>query len=98
MPADLMAVLQITIPVGGLDLEAAVVTKKLVACRDIDVVAIECNAAQAAVGAANLEVYVTLVPVDVLLDFLFFKINRIYAAVTLALPTTAHDGCCDEHW
>ncbi len=93
-----MAVLQIAVPVGGHDFEATVVTKKLVACRDINVVAIECNAAQATVGAATLEVYVALVPVDALLDLLFFKINRIYAAVTLALPTTAHDGCCDELW
>ena len=37
-------------------------------------------------------------PVDVLLDILFFKIDRIYAAVTLALPAAAYDGCCDELW
>ena len=44
------------------------------------------------------EVYVALVPVDVLLDLLFLKIDRKYAPVTLALPAAAHDGCRDELW
>ena len=70
--------------------------KKFVACGNQYIVTVECNAAQVPVGAAALEVYIALVPVDMLLNFLFLKIDRKYAAVTLALPAATHDGCRDE--
>ena len=93
-----MAVLQIAVPVGSHDFEAAVVTKKFVARGDQVIVTAERNTAQAPVSAAALEVYVALVPVDGLFDLLIFKIDRKYAAVTLALLAAAHDGCCDKLW
>ena len=93
-----MTVLQIAVLVKTLNLEAAVVTKKFVACGDIHIVTAERDAAQPPVRAATLEVYLARVPVDPLLDFLFLKIDCIYASVALALLTAAYDGCCDELW
>ncbi len=93
-----MAMLQIAVPVGGHEFEAAVVTKMFVACGDQDIVTAKRNAAQAPVSAATLEVYVTLVPVDVLFDLLVIKIDRKYAAVTLALLAATHDGCRNQCW
>ena len=86
-----MAVLQIAVHTRSLNLEAAVVTKEFVACGYQDFVTTECHAAQAPVAAAALEVYLARIPVDVLKDILFLKINRIYAAVTLAVPAAAYD-------
>ncbi len=93
-----MAVLQITVRIGSPDFEAAIVMKKFVACGDQDVVVAECDTAQAPVATAALEVYLARVPVDQLLDVLLLKIDHKYAAVTLAFPAAAYDGCCDELW
>ena len=93
-----MAVLQIVVLVGGLYFEALVVTKKLVARGDQNIVTAERNAAQTPVGATALEINIALVPVDMLHNLLFLKIYRIYTAVTLALPAATYDGCCDERW
>ena len=93
-----MAVLQIAALIRSLHFEAAVVAKKFVACGNQYIVTVECNAAQAPVGAAALEVYIGRVPIDMLRNLLFLKIDRKYAAVTLALPAAAHDGCRDELW
>ncbi len=93
-----MAVLQVAVPVGSLDFETAVVTKKFVACGNQDIFTAERNAAQAPVGAAALEIYAALVPVDLLFHLLILKIDRKYASVTLALLTATHNGCCDELW
>jgi hypothetical protein len=96
--ADLMAALQITVPVGSHDLEAAVITKKFVACGDQDIVTTERNTAKAPVGTAAFEVYVAFVPVDVLFDLLILEIDYEYATMTLTLFTTADYGRCDELW
>ena len=96
--ADFVAMLQISVLMGVLNREATVITKKFVACGDVDIVTIEGDATQAPVGAATFEVYSAVVPVYVLHDFLFFKIDRKYAAVTFALLTAAHDRCCNEFW
>ena len=93
-----MAVLQIKVRTGSPDFEAAIVMKKFVACGDQDVVVAECDAAQAPVTAAALKVDLTRVPVDQLHNILILKIDRKYAAVTLAFPAAAYDGCCDELW
>ena len=90
-----MAVLQIAVRVGSPELEAAVVMEQLVACGDEDIVVAECDTAQAPVAAAALEIDLARVPVDQLHDILFLKIDRIYAAVTLAFPAATYDGCCN---
>ncbi len=93
-----MAVLHIAVLMRALNLEAVVVKKKFVARGDIDIVTVECDATKAPVCAAAFEIYPARVPVDVLHDFLFLKIYRIHAPVTLALLAAAHDGSCDELW
>ena len=91
-----MAVIQIIVLAESLDFETAVATKKYVACGDQDIFVAECDAAHTPVAAAALEVNLALVPVEELLNLLRLKIDRKYAALTLALPAAAHDGCCDE--
>ena len=91
-----MAMLQIAVLARSLDFEVAIVTKKFVARCNQNIVIVECNAAQTPVGTAALEVYFGRVPVDVLLNLLFLKIDRKYAAVTLALLAATHDGCRDQ--
>lgn len=93
-----MAVLQIAVRAGRPDLEATVVMEKLVACSDKDIVIAECDTAQAPIAAAALEVDLARVPVDQLHDILILKIDCKYAAVTLAFPAAAYDGCCDQLW
>ena len=69
--------LQVLVLIRSLYFKAAVVTKKLVACGNQYVVTVECNTAQAPVGAAAFEVNFARVPVDVLLNFLFLSIRLI---------------------
>lgn len=93
-----MAVLQIVVLIGSPDFEAAVETKKFVTCSDQDIVITECNAAQAPITTAAFKVYLARVPVDQLHNILLLKIDHKYAAVTLALPAAAYDGCRDDCW
>ncbi len=93
-----MAVLQITVRTGSPDFEAAIKMKKFVAGGDIDIVVSECNTPQAPVAAAAFEVYIGLVPVDMLHDLLFLEIDCIHATVTLALLAAAHNGGRNECW
>ena len=91
-----MAVLQILVLVGSFDLEATVVAKKLVARGNQYIVTVESNATQATVGTSTLEVYLGLVPVDVLLNLLFLEIDCKCTTVTLTLSAATHDGCSEE--
>ena len=93
-----MAVIQVEVFTETLDFEAAVATKKYIACGNQDFFVAECDAAQTSVAAAAPEVNLARVPVNVLLNLLLVKIDQKNAAVTLALPTPAHDRCCDELW
>ncbi len=93
---DFMTVFEVAISEGILDLEVAVITEELVACGDIDVVARECDASQATIGTAAVKVDLGRVPVDLLLAFLFLKVDGEYAAVALALPAATHDRSRDQ--
>ena len=96
--ANLLAVIQVLVLADILDFETAVVPKQLIASCNQDISVAECDATQTPVATAALEVNLALVPVDSLLDFLFLKVNRIYAAVTLPLLAASHDRCCYERW
>jgi hypothetical protein len=89
--ADLVAVLQKAIPIRAADTKATIVDKQLVTRRYKNPVTIELDAAQTTIGAAPFEVDLARVPVDVLKTFLPFKVDRKYAAMALALLTSAHD-------
>ena len=86
-----MALLQLMVLASRPDFEVVVVTEKFVACCNQHFVTVECNAAQAPVSTAALEVYLARVPVDRLQHFLLFKIDHEYAAVTLTFAAAAHD-------
>jgi len=91
-----VAVLQIAIAPGITDLEVAVVTEQFVTARNINIIAIEANASQAAVCATAFEIDATGIPVDMLFTVLILEINRKNAAVALALLAAAHNGGRDE--
>ena len=90
-----MTVFEIAISEGVLNLESAVVTEKLITCSDINIVAGECYATQAAISAATFEVDLGRVPVDVLFNFLFLEINSEYAAVAFTLMAAPHNRSRD---
>lgn len=81
---------------GADGFEVGGVGEQFVAGGNIDSVAVERDAAQAAVGAAALPVDVGGVPVDRLVDRLPFEVDQIYAAVALALLASANDRACDK--
>jgi len=89
-------VLQIAVSVGLFDLEVSVVAVQLVACRDIDVVTVKGNAAQAAISPAAFKVDFARVPVDMLLARLGLEIDREYAAMAFALLAATYDGRSDK--
>ena len=64
--------------------------EELVACRDVDDLAVEGDAAQAAVPAAALPVDVRRVPVDDLADLARVEVDQVDAAMALALVAAAH--------
>ncbi len=86
-----MAVLQISISVRLLDLKITVVAIQLIAGGDVDVITVECDAAQATICPATFKVYAARVPVDMLLARLRIEIDRVYAAVAFALLAATHD-------
>ncbi len=96
--ANLLTVIQILVLAGSLDFESAIVAEKFVASGNQNIFVAECNAAQAPVAAAALDVNLARVPVEVVLDFLFIKVDPIDAAVTSAPAVTTHDRCRDELW
>ncbi len=93
-----MTVFEIAVSEGVLNLETAVVTEKLITCSDIDIVAGECYAAQAAIGAATFKVDLSRVPVDVLFTFLLLEINSENTAVAITLLAAPYNGSRDSYW
>jgi hypothetical protein len=91
-----MTVFEVAILERLLDFEGTVVTKELVTRGNINVVAGECDAAQAPVGAAAFEIDFLGVPVDVLFAFLFLEIDGEDAAMTFALLAAPHDRGRDQ--
>jgi len=91
-----VAVLQIAISIGTLDLEVPVVAVKFVTGSDINIVTIEGDSSQAPVCAAAFKIDVAGIPVDVLFTGLFVEINGVYAAVAFTLLAAADDGSRDE--
>ena len=73
-----------------------VVTEQFIARGDVDVVAVELDAAQSAVGTAPLEVDAARVPVNVLHNLAPLEVDRVDPAVALPLLGAADDGCGDE--
>ena len=94
--ADFVAVLQVPVAVRRLDLEVPVVPEQFVARGDVDGVLVELDAAQAPIRTASFEIDAAGIPVDVLDDLAPVEIDRIHAAVALALLGASHDGRGDE--
>jgi hypothetical protein len=69
----------------------AVITKKLIACRDINIIAEKCNASQTAICTATFKINLGPVPVYVLLTFLFIEIDSEYTAMAFTLLTSPHN-------
>src|SRR5690606_8955776 len=63
---------------------------------DVDGLAVEGDAAQAAVPAAALPIDRSSVPVDRPADVAPFEVNEVYATVALALVRASDDGRRDE--
>jgi hypothetical protein len=76
---------------GAHGLEIGRVRKQFVAGGDIDEVAVERDAAQAAVPATPLPVDVRRVPVDRLTDVALLEIEQVNTAVTLPLTAATDD-------
>jgi len=93
-----VAVFQIAISIGLGDLKIAVIAKQLIAGGNVNIIAVESNAAQATIRASAVEIYVARIPVDVLLTRLLFEVDCVYAAVTLTLLTATNDRCRDKFW
>ena len=58
---------------------------------DVNVITVECDAAQATIRPATFKVYAARVPVDMLLACLRIEIDRVYTAVAFALLAATHD-------
>ena len=67
-----MAVFQVTIAVGMLDFEIAIVAKEFIAGSDVDVIAVESDSTQTSIRTAAFEIDTAGIPVDVLFAGLFF--------------------------
>ena len=93
-----MAMLEVAVFEGTLNSEIAVVTIKLVTCRDIDIVTGEGNTAQAAVGAAAFKVDFSRVPIDMLFTFLLHEINSEYTTVAFSLMAAPHNRRRNQLW
>src|SRR5262245_30662843 len=85
-----MAVLQVGVPPGADAAEVRRIGKELVAGGDVDGLAVERDAAQAAVPATALPVDVRRVPVEDLPDLARIEVDQVHAAVALALVAAAH--------
>lgn len=87
---DLMAVLQVVIPKGFFYLEFGIEHEYFVAGGDINVVASKRDAAEAPVGTATRKVYFARIPVEDLGCLARLQVDKIDAAVTLALFAAAN--------
>ncbi len=93
---NFVTVFQVVIAKGRLNREITVITEELVTCRNINIVTVEGNAAQTAVGATTLEANLAGIPVYVLFTPLVFEIDGENPAVTFTLPGAAHHRCRDK--
>ena len=93
---DLVAMLEIGIAPGAEPAEVRRVGEELVARGDVDDLAVEGDAAQAAIPAAALPVDVGRVPVDDLADLAPVEVDQVDAAMALALVAAAHHRGRDE--
>ena len=89
---DLVAVLQVAVTPGADAAKLRGISKQFVTGGDVDGVSIEGDAAQSAVPAAALPVYVGFVPVDGLHHGLILRIDQVNASVALPLLAAANDG------
>jgi len=87
---------QVAVPIRAADIKAAIVDKQLVTRSNKDLVTIELDASQTAIGTAAFKVDLTGIPVDMLKALLLFKVDRKYATMALALLTAAHDRGRDQ--
>ena len=94
----LVAVFQIAIAIRFFDRKFLVIAKQLVAGGDVDIVAVEGDAAQASIRPPAFEINIARIPVDVLLTRLLFEVDRVYAAVALTLLAATNDRCRDKFW
>src|SRR3990167_1878696 len=89
---NFMAVLQIGVAVRSDDLEILVKGKELVACRDVNEILKDTDAAKPAIGAAPFKVDAAIIPVKQLLADIPVEINEIKTAMTVALIGAADNG------
>ena len=90
---DLVAMPQVRVAPGSEQPEVGRVGEELVARRDVDHLAIEGDAAQAAIPAAALPVDVGGVPVDGLPDLAPLEVDEVHATMAFALVAAAdHRG------
>ena len=75
--------------------EAGGVSKELIAGGNVNSVVIECDAAQAAIRAAPMPVYVRGIPVNNLRDTTLPEIEQVDATVAVAFLGTANDRGCE---
>ena len=93
---DLVAMPEVRVAPRSDQLEVRRVGEELVARGDVDDLAVEGDAAQAAVPAAALPVDGGRVPVDDLPHVPSLEVDEVHAAVALALVAAADDGRRDE--
>ena len=93
LAADFVTVLQIAIAIGILNSEVAIEAKQLIACGDIDIIIVEGNTTQTAIGSSAVEIDLAFVPVDVLLPGPILEIDGKYSTMTLPLLTASDDRC-----
>ena len=87
---DLVAVPEVGIPVGALQLKVRGIAEQLVAGGDPQLLVGEFNAPQSAVPAPSREIDFSGVPVDFLFDLLVLEIDEVDTAVALAFFGAAH--------
>lgn len=88
--------LQVAIAKGMLDFKIAVVAKKFIAGRDVDVISVEGDSAQTSIRTPAFEVDIAGIPVNVLFAGLRFEVDRIDTAVAFALLAASDDGRRNE--
>ena len=96
MPADLVAMLEITIAPRPDQPEVGCIGEELVACGDVDGLAVELDPPEATVPAAALPVDAHRVPVEDARGPVEAEVHEVDATMAFALAAAAHDRCCNE--
>ena len=96
MLGNFVTVLEVAVAKRAQLPEVRVVDEQFVARGDINLIAVESNAAQAAIPATASPVNIGGIPVQYLVNGLRCRIDNKDAAVTFALLTAAYDGCRDQ--